>query len=131
MNKTRPHATTMQWLSQLSASVPFFLHSTQLTTAVFFYSSDLKVAIVLLCCNAMLAGLAKKKLHMFTVYIRTISLLSRLHCWPVLNWFIGHLGRATCNQFLSRPARKESNKPKLNSSWELIVLIYILCTCCC
>ena len=38
---------------------------------------------------------------------------------------MGRLGRATCNVH-SRPARKEFNLPKLNSSLKLNVLIYIL-----
>ena len=41
---------------------------------------------------------------------------------------MGHLGRATCIAcFLARPARKRLHVPKLQSSSELTVLIYILC----
>ena len=53
-----------------------------------------------------------------------------LLCWTGLNWFIGHLGRAThspCIWFLPRSAREDSNVPKLKSNWELTVLISIQC----
>ena len=44
---------------------------------------------------------------------------------------MGRLGRATCNDHSistqTRPARKESNVPKLKSTQGLTVLIYILC----
>ena len=63
----------------------------------------------------------------YSIYVRTVSSYACcLLIWTGLHWFMNHWYRkhVPYSQFLPRPARKESNIPKLKSSQGLI---YILC----
>ena len=90
--------------------------------------------ILLLCLrdflNGYLVTLSLLGKGIATIYIRSVSsqhLLSNLLNWSKLVY--GPFGQNKMHQtldFCNRPARKELNVPKLKSSYELTILIYIL-----